>query len=110
METAFPPIQAFGEIETADSTLLGSGGSSLVRMHSIGLSVRPGIIVTTDVCQKCRRRPEVLDDIWPDLVRSLEQMTQDLGLSFGYPADPHLVSVRSGATRLIAATMAGVMV
>jgi pyruvate,orthophosphate dikinase len=97
VDTALHPVRAFEDIETADPGLLGGKGASLVRMHSIGLPVPPGFIVSTEVCREYRRRPEVLDELWPDLVHALDTLAQTLGRSFGDPANPLLVSVRSGA-------------
>jgi pyruvate,orthophosphate dikinase len=97
VQAALDLVRTFADIEVADPALLGGKGSSLVRMHSIGLPVPPGFIVSTELCREYRRRTEVLDDVWPDLVRALDELAKNLGRSFGDPLDPLLVSVRSGA-------------
>lgn len=97
MNTDLDAIRSFADIGTADPDLIGGKGASLVRMHLAGLPVPPGLIISTDVCREYRRRPEVLDDLWPDLIRGLDQLAEDVDKSFGDLTNPLLVSVRSGA-------------
>jgi pyruvate,orthophosphate dikinase len=78
--------------------LLGGKGANLAAMTSIGLPVPPGFTITTEVCtyyyDKGRKFPATLLD---DLQRAITFVQQETGKKFGDPADPLLVSVRSGA-------------
>jgi pyruvate,orthophosphate dikinase len=77
--------------------LLGGKGANLVVMASeLGLPVPPGFIVTTEACRA------YLAGEWPaGLARELREhmlrLGERVGRRFGDPADPLLVSVRSGA-------------
>ena len=78
--------------------LLGGKGSNLAEMASIGLPVPPGFTVTTEVCTAFyangQQYPESLTAQVSDGVQHIETLT---GRVFGDPANPLLVSVRSGA-------------
>jgi pyruvate,orthophosphate dikinase len=78
--------------------LLGGKGANLAEMASIGLPVPPGFTITADVCtafyDNNRKYP---DDLKPQVDAALTAIEQAVGLDFGDPAHPLLVSVRSGA-------------
>ena len=78
--------------------LLGGKGANLAEMASIGLPVPPGFTITTELCtayyDNGRKYPDDLEQQVRDALRLVEQA---VGLSFGDPAKPLLVSVRSGA-------------
>ncbi len=86
--------------------LLGGKGANLAEMASIGLPVPPGFCVTTEVCTAFyangRAYPDGLAAQAAAGITHIEAIT---GKSFGNPADPLLVSVRSGAR----ASMPGMM-
>ena len=86
--------------------LLGGKGANLHEMAGLGLPVPPGFTLSTDVCtyfyQNGRRYPGGLRD---DVAKHLQHVEQALGRTFGDPANPLLVSVRSGAR----ASMPGMM-
>ncbi len=79
-------------------SLLGGKGANLAEMASIGLPVPPGFTLTTEVCtafyENGRRYPDGLD---AQLDEALQQVERAVGLRFGDPDRPLLVSVRSGA-------------
>ncbi|HEY0014197.1 MAG TPA: pyruvate, phosphate dikinase [Allosphingosinicella sp.] len=81
-----------------DKTLLGGKGANLAEMASIGLPVPPGFTISTAMCAvyyaEGERFPESLCAEVADGLAHIEGIT---GKSFGDPADPLLVSVRSGA-------------
>ena len=86
--------------------LLGGKGANLAEMTIIGLPVPQGFTVTTEACTRYYDDgetivPEIIDEIF-DHVAQLEGIT---GKKFGDPANPLLVSVRSGAR----ASMPGMM-
>ncbi len=77
--------------------LLGGKGANLAEMTSVlELPVPPGFTITTDACRAFMQAgwPEGLDDQVAKQVRRLEKA---MGKRLGDPADPLLVSVRSGA-------------
>ena len=77
--------------------LLGGKGANLAEMTSVlGLPVPPGFTITTDACRAYMVGgwPEELDGEVAKQVRKLEKA---MGKRLGDPADPLLVSVRSGA-------------
>jgi pyruvate,orthophosphate dikinase len=78
--------------------LLGGKGANLAEMTNMGLPVPPGFTVTCEACNAYRaagrRFPEGMLDEVTEHLRALEQK---MGRRLGDPADPLLVSVRSGA-------------
>jgi pyruvate,orthophosphate dikinase len=95
-------IYAFGG-GTADGMgdqkeLLGGKGAGLAEMSRLGIPVPPGFTLTTAVCTYFQERhgsyPPGLESELDRQLRRLEALT---GQRFGDPANPLLVSVRSGA-------------
>src|SRR6266542_4440733 len=85
--------------------LLGGKGANLAEMTNLGLTVPAGFTITTRACQRylaAGARPEGLDD---EIAEHLAALESTMGRRLGDPADPLLVSVRSGA----AASMPGMM-
>ncbi|MDB5443964.1 MAG: ppdK, partial [Phenylobacterium sp.] len=86
--------------------LLGGKGANLAEMSSLGLPVPPGFTITTECCTyyyaEGRTYPGDLKD---QVTAGLTQIEQTTGRTFGDPANPLLVSVRSGAR----ASMPGMM-
>lgn len=84
---------------------LGGKGASLWAMvHKLHLPVPPGFTLSTDECQ--RFLEEGLSDSLKDAIRfAVSDIGCNVGRQFGDPANPLLVSVRSGAP----ASMPGMM-
>src|SRR5271168_1059874 len=78
--------------------LLGGKGANLAEMASIGLPVPPGFTISTEVCtafyDNDRNYPEELKS---QVDAALKAVEIAVGLQFGDPTHPLLVSVRSGA-------------
>src|SRR5690606_30287969 len=78
--------------------LLGGKGANLAEMASIGLPVPPGFTITTEVCtayyDNAEQFPAGLADEVASGIAHIEGLA---GRTFGDPANPLLVSVRSGA-------------
>jgi pyruvate,orthophosphate dikinase len=86
--------------------LLGGKGANLAEMSSIGIQVPPGFTITTEVCAEYYEHGRKLPDAVKPQVSAALKTVEDLsGKKFGDPADPLLVSVRSGA----ALSMPGMM-
>ena len=86
--------------------LLGGKGANLAEMSSLGVPVPPGFTITTEVCTWYYENGGALPEVLRGQVsQALETMGELAGRRFGDPADPLLVSVRSGAP----ASMPGMM-
>jgi pyruvate, orthophosphate dikinase len=78
--------------------LLGGKGANLDGMAAIGLPVPPGFTITTEVCTAYYANGEAFPDGLTDQVaKGLAHIEGVTGRKFGDPANPLLVSVRSGA-------------
>ncbi|MGE5147616.1 MAG: pyruvate, phosphate dikinase [Candidatus Eiseniibacteriota bacterium] len=103
-------VLAFGggraDGNAAMKDLLGGKGANLAEMAGLGLPVPPGFTISTEVCTYFyahgRKYPPTLR---ADVERHLRTVEQLVGKRFGDPANPLLVSVRSGAR----ASMPGMM-
>ena len=78
--------------------LLGGKGANLAEMSRIGLPVPPGFILSTEVCtyfyQNNNSYPQSLKD---DAAAALAGLEKIMGMRFGDPSNPLLLSIRSGA-------------
>jgi pyruvate, orthophosphate dikinase len=78
--------------------LLGGKGANLAEMTRMGLPVPHGFTVTCEACNAYRSAGRQFPDGMLDEVDGhLETLEKDMGRRLGDPADPLLVSVRSGA-------------
>lgn len=78
-------------------SLLGGKGANLAQMTQSGFPVPPGFIITTEVCLRYLKNPGIMNIIWSDVRRSIEELEKETGKGFNDGANPLLVSVRSGA-------------
>jgi pyruvate,orthophosphate dikinase len=92
---------------TADmKNLLGGKGANLAEMASLGLPVPPGFTITTDVCTAYYKAGNQMPaGLNAQVSAALARIGTVVGARFGNPANPLLVSVRSGAR----ASMPGMM-
>jgi pyruvate,orthophosphate dikinase len=78
--------------------LLGGKGAGLAEMTLAGLPTPPGFTITTEACNDYFAAGERLPDgLWEDVLAAMRQVEERSGKGFGDPANPLLVSVRSGA-------------
>jgi len=77
--------------------LLGGKGANLAEMTNLGLPVPPGFIITTDACRYYLAEGKVPDGLAVEVDQHLAELELKIGRRLGDPADPLLVSVRSGA-------------
>ena len=78
--------------------LLGGKGANLAEMASLGLPVPPGFTITTDLCTAYYANGETYpDDLKGQVEEALAQVEKIAGAKYSDPAQPLLVSVRSGA-------------
>ncbi|MFH1228389.1 MAG: pyruvate, phosphate dikinase [Planctomycetota bacterium] len=78
--------------------LLGGKGANLAEMSRLGVPIPPGFTISTAVCrlyyQSGEKFPPTLEKTYLKYIQMLESTT---GKKFSDPANPLLVSVRSGA-------------
>src|SRR5712692_3096759 len=78
--------------------LLGGKGAGLAEMTIAGLPTPPGFTITTEACNDYFDNGEKLPGgLWDDVLEAVEAVERETGKGFGHPANPLLVSVRSGA-------------
>ncbi len=77
--------------------LLGGKGANLAEMTNLGLPVPPGFTITTEACQAWLQTGSEPAELADEVTSHLEAMEKAIGRRLGDPADPLLVSVRSGA-------------
>jgi pyruvate,orthophosphate dikinase len=85
-----------GSLDDAVALVGGKAANLGVMARDLGLPVPPGFAITTETCRA------YLADGWPDglddeLRERMAEVEAAVGRRFGEPADPLLVSVRSGA-------------
>ncbi len=81
-----------------DKTVTGGKGANLAEMAGIGLPVPPGFTITTEESVRYLNEGEAFSDkLRADVAASIAHIERAVGKKFGDPADPLLVSVRSGA-------------
>ena len=90
-------VVPFAEGRREQNDLLGGKGANLAEMTRLGLPVPAGFVVTTQVCRHFMAEAAVPAGLTSEVSRHLEQLERVHGRRFGDPADPLLVSVRSGA-------------
>ena len=90
--------------------LLGGKGANLAEMARLKLPVPAGFTITTEFCtvyfQKGRRFPPSLK---AEVAKALKRTEQAMGMKYGDPKDPLLVSCRSGARRSMPGMMETVL-
>ena len=99
-------VYLFSEGDAKQKNLLGGKGANLAEMTRLGMPVPQGFTVTTEACTKYyddgeKISPELEAEIFEYMAKS-EVIN---GKKFGDPANPFLVSVRSGSR----ASMPGMM-
>jgi pyruvate,orthophosphate dikinase len=86
--------------------LLGGKGAGLAEMTNLGISVPPGFTISTEACvEYYRLGKKYPPGMWEASLQALKRVERSMGLGFGDPERPLLVSVRSGAR----ASMPGMM-
>ncbi len=78
--------------------LLGGKGANLAEMARIGIPVPPGFTITTEACNRYLEDGNTLPaDLWDQLLSAMQAVEAASDKGFGDPAQPLLVSCRSGA-------------
>jgi pyruvate,orthophosphate dikinase len=99
-------VYLFDEVAEAESyagswdgvrALLGGKGSGLADMTRAGVPVPPGFTVTTEACNRFSADGKFPEGLWDQELAALQEVEKHTGKKFGDPANPLLVSCRSGA-------------
>ena len=99
-------VYSFHEGNGKMRELLGGKGANLAEMMNLGMPVPYGFTVTTEACNRYYEDGKKIgDDIVAEIMEHLAELEATAGKKFGSPANPLLVSVRSGAR----ASMPGMM-
>jgi pyruvate,orthophosphate dikinase len=77
--------------------ILGGKGAGLANMTGAGLPVPPSFTITTEACVEYMDTGEFPPGMWEQTLEALQEIERETGKRFGDPANPLLVSVRSGA-------------
>jgi pyruvate, orthophosphate dikinase len=95
----------FDERTEGGKELLGGKGTGLAEMTGLGIPVPAGFTITTDACRAYSQTKEFPEGLEAEIEEHIAALQEKTGKRFGDPADPLLVSVRSGA----AVSMPGMM-
>src|SRR3984957_6068699 len=77
---------------------LGGKGAGLAEMSRAGLPVPPGFTIATDVCNiYFKNGNQVPEEIQLEIDKAVVKLEKEMGQKLGDPANPLLLSVRSGA-------------
>jgi pyruvate, orthophosphate dikinase len=99
-------VYDFDEAADLGRELLGGKGAGLAEMTAIGIPVPAGFTITTEACREyVRGDRELPPGLEAEIAAQMARLEERTGKRFGDPADPLLVSVRSGA----AVSMPGMM-
>ncbi len=90
-------VYLFSEGDARRKDLLGGKGANLAEMTRMGLPVPPGFIVSTRACNAYLAAGGFPAGMWAQVERALSTVERLAGKRLGDPADPLLVSCRSGA-------------
>jgi pyruvate,orthophosphate dikinase len=80
-----------------DRDLLGGKGANLAEMTNLGVPVPPGFTIACNLCDVYLATGKIPEDLPAEVEASLARLEASAGRKLGDPANPLLVSVRSGA-------------
>ncbi len=90
-------VYDFDEGNREMKDLLGGKGANLAEMTGLGLPVPPGFTITTQACLAYLSQRQLPDGLMDEVREHLAALEACMDKRLGDPADPLLVSVRSGA-------------
>jgi pyruvate,orthophosphate dikinase len=78
--------------------ILGGKGAGLAEMTNLKVPVPAGFTITTDACNEYfKNKKKYPQGMWEQVLANLKKIEKAMGMKFGDPVNPLLVSVRSGA-------------
>ncbi len=90
-------------------SLLGAKGAGLAEMARLGLSVPPGMTVSTEACRYYLERGGLPPGLLVDVQKGIERLEYITGRGWGDRTSPLLVSVRSGGAESMPGMMDSVL-
>lgn len=90
-------VYMFSEGSKEMDELLGGKGAHLSEMARIGLPVPHGFTISTQACNAYLETGQIPQDLWDEILQAIGILEHLTGKEFGNPANPLLVSCRSGA-------------
>ncbi|HMQ34117.1 MAG TPA: pyruvate, phosphate dikinase [Chloroflexaceae bacterium] len=91
-------VYLFREGDASMRDLLGGKGAGVAEMTRTGVPVPPGFTITTEACNTYYAQgQEPPEGLWEQVYEAMKDIEAQTGKRFGDPANPLLVSVRSGA-------------
>ncbi|MCA9951600.1 MAG: pyruvate, phosphate dikinase, partial [Anaerolineales bacterium] len=91
-------VYLFEEGNRNMKAILGGKGAGLAEMSNAGLRVPPGFTITTQACVAYYANDKIFPEgMWLASKQALKSVETKTGKQFGEPANPLLLSVRSGA-------------
>jgi|TARA_B100000315_G_scaffold245974_2_gene272694 pyruvate,orthophosphate dikinase len=77
--------------------MLGGKGANLSEMYSLGVPVPPGFVISTNACTDYLENESIFPQgLWEQISLVVTEMEKKASKGFGDPANPLLVSCRSG--------------
>ncbi|MGA9120666.1 MAG: pyruvate, phosphate dikinase [Bacteroidota bacterium] len=90
--------------------LLGGKGANLAEMAVLGIPVPAGFTITTEVCNYYYQHKQTYpSSLKKEVETALKKVESIMGMKFGDPKNPLLVSVRSGARKSMPGMMETVL-
>ncbi len=91
-------VYLFAEGSAEMRGLLGGKGAGVAEMTKASLPVPPGFTITTEACNEYYHAGKQFPEgMWQQTLAALKVVEEQTSKTFGDPANPLLVSVRSGA-------------
>jgi pyruvate, orthophosphate dikinase len=91
-------VYLFNEGHSGMKEILGGKGANLAEMTNIGLPVPFGFTISTEACNAYyEAEKQIPNEVTSQVLEALLTLEEKTGKQFGNPANPLLVSVRSGS-------------
>jgi pyruvate, orthophosphate dikinase len=91
-------VYLFNEGHSGMKEILGGKGANLAEMTKIGLPVPFGFTISTEACNSYYEAgKKISNEVTAQVLDALNTLEEKTGKQFGNPANPLLVSVRSGS-------------
>jgi pyruvate, orthophosphate dikinase len=91
-------VYLFNEGHSGMKEILGGKGANLAEMTNIGLPVPFGFTISTEACNAYyEAEKQIPNEVIAQVLEALHTLEEKTGKHFGNPANPLLVSVRSGS-------------